>query len=121
MMKMLTSVSRLPPGQNEWLFTYHDTNNNVALALGADASGAVMTIDGVSCSIKSILSPTDFNSSMQPCCVLWASPGGQVEVFLNRRKLVSTCSSSAGRSVPAGGLFRLGGELTTFSLYVLHL
>lgn len=103
------------PEQKEWIFTYHDSSNNVALSLGSDQSGMKMIVDGVDCPIESIITAADFTSTMKPFCVLWTSSNGRVAVYFNGNYWAKTCTSSSGHSVPAGGLLRLGGKFT-FSL-----
>ncbi|XP_070705940.1 adhesion G-protein coupled receptor G6 [Pempheris klunzingeri] len=95
--------------QKEWIFTYYDSDD-VALSLGSDQSGMKMIVDGVECPIESIISSSDFTSSMRPFCVLWTSSNGRVAVYFNGNYWAKTCSSSSGRSVPAGGRFQLGGQ-----------
>ncbi|XP_034756663.1 adhesion G-protein coupled receptor G6 [Etheostoma cragini] len=94
----------------EWIFSYHDSSNNVALSLGADQSGMNMIVNSVVCPIDSIISSADFTTTMKPFCVLWTSSNGRVAVYFNRNYRAKTCSSSTGHSVPAGGQFRLGGQ-----------
>ncbi|XP_042370733.1 adhesion G-protein coupled receptor G6-like, partial [Plectropomus leopardus] len=94
--------------QKEWIFTYSDSSSGVALSLGSDQSGMKMIVDGVTCPIDSIISSSDFTSTMKPFCFLWTSSNGRVAVYFNRNYWAKTCSSSTGHSVPAGGRFRLG-------------
>ncbi|XP_042359474.1 LOW QUALITY PROTEIN: adhesion G-protein coupled receptor G6 [Plectropomus leopardus] len=96
--------------QKEWIFTYSDSSSGVALSLGSDQSGMKMIVDGVTCPIDSIISSSDFTSTMKPFCFLWTSSNGRVAVYFNRNYWAKTCSSSTGHSVPAGGRFRLGGQ-----------
>ncbi|XP_074472749.1 adhesion G-protein coupled receptor G6 isoform X16 [Sebastes fasciatus] len=103
-------VERSSQKQKEWIFTYHDSSNNVALSLGSDQSGMKMIVDGVVCSIDSIITSADFTSSMRPFCALWSSSNGRVAVYFNGNYRAETCSTSTGHSVPAGGQFRLGGQ-----------
>ncbi|MEQ2208785.1 hypothetical protein XENOCAPTIV_014483 [Xenoophorus captivus] len=93
----------------EWLFTYYDTNNNVALSFGYNQTGMQMVIDGVICPVESIISAANFTSSMKPFCVLWTSSNGRVAVYFNGNYLGKTCSPSSGHNVTAGGVFQLGG------------
>ncbi|XP_008395373.1 adhesion G-protein coupled receptor G6 [Poecilia reticulata] len=102
-------VEKTGSSQKEWLFTYYDINNNVALSFGYNQTGMEMVIDGVVCPVESIISVTEFNSSMKFFCVLWMSSNGRVAVYFDRRYYGKTCSPSSGRSVPAGGVFKLGG------------
>lgn len=106
----------LAPEQKEWIFTYYDSSNNVALSFGSNQNGMQMIVDGVSCSIDSIISSSDFTSSMKPFCVLWTSSNGQVSVHFNGNYFTKTCSSSMGHSVPTGGQFRLGGKFYQFNV-----
>uniref|UniRef100_UPI0037E8AD3C adhesion G-protein coupled receptor G6 isoform X2 n=1 Tax=Semicossyphus pulcher TaxID=241346 RepID=UPI0037E8AD3C len=103
-------LERSSQKQKEWIFTYYDSSNNVALSLGSDQSDMKMVVDGVTCSIHSILPSSEFTSSMKPFCVLWTSSNGRVGVYFNGNYWAKTCSSSSGHSVPAGGHFRLGGQ-----------
>ncbi|XP_030261171.1 adhesion G-protein coupled receptor G6 isoform X5 [Sparus aurata] len=103
-------LERISANEKGWIFTYYDTSNNVALSFGSDQSGVKMIIDGVVCSIDSIIPSSSFTSSMKPYCVLWDSSNGRVSVHFNGNYWAKTCSSSSGHSVPAGGLFRLGGQ-----------
>uniref|UniRef100_A0A087YAU4 Adhesion G-protein coupled receptor G6 n=1 Tax=Poecilia formosa TaxID=48698 RepID=A0A087YAU4_POEFO len=93
----------------EWLFTYYDINNNVALSFGYNQTGMEMVIDGVVCPVESIISVAEFTSSMKFFCVLWMSSNSRVAVYFNRRYYGKSCSPSSGHSVPAGGVFKLGG------------
>ncbi|XP_036942729.1 adhesion G-protein coupled receptor G6 isoform X2 [Acanthopagrus latus] len=103
-------LERISMNEKGWIFTYYDTSNNVALSFGSDQSGVKMIIDGVVCSIDSIIPSSSFTSSMKPYCVLWDSSNGRVAVYFNGNYWAKACSSSSGHSVPAGGLFRLGGQ-----------
>ncbi|XP_076613269.1 adhesion G-protein coupled receptor G6 isoform X1 [Chaetodon auriga] len=103
-------VERNSQKQKEWIFTYYDSKNDVALSLGSDQTGMKMIVDGVVCPIDSIISSADFTSTMKPFCFLWTSSNGRVAVYFNGNYWAKTCSSSSGHSVPAGGLFRLGGQ-----------
>ncbi|XP_039981013.1 adhesion G-protein coupled receptor G6 isoform X8 [Xiphias gladius] len=103
-------VERISHKQKEWLFTYYDHDNIVVLSLGSNQASMTMIVGGVNCSINSIISSSDFASFMKPFCVLWTSSNGQVSVFYNGNYRNQTCSSSIGRSVPAGGHFHLGGR-----------
>ncbi|XP_039649779.1 adhesion G-protein coupled receptor G6-like, partial [Perca fluviatilis] len=94
--------------QKEWLFTYHDRSNNVALSLGADQTGMNLIIDLLPCSIDSILSSADFSNAMKPFCVLWTSSNGRLAVYFDGNYRAKTCSTSTGHLVPGGGVFRLG-------------
>ncbi|XP_054879919.1 adhesion G-protein coupled receptor G6 isoform X1 [Poeciliopsis prolifica] len=102
-------VERTGSGQKEWLFTYFDINNNVALSFGNNQTGMEMVIDGVVCPVESIIPAAEFTSSMKFFCVLWMSSNSRVAVYFNRRYYGKTCSPSSGHSVPAGGVFKLGG------------
>ncbi|XP_041831383.1 adhesion G-protein coupled receptor G6 isoform X12 [Melanotaenia boesemani] len=95
--------------QEEWLFTYDD-GNHVGLSFGFSHSEMKMVIDGVVCSLASILTSADFTSTMRLFCVLWSSSDGQVAVYFGGNHLTTTCPSSSQHSVPAGGSFRLGGQ-----------
>lgn len=79
------------------------------MSVGADQNGMQMVVDGVSCSLSSVLSPTDVSSSMKMLCFLWTSASGQVSVYSDRKFSTKACSMSAGRMVTPGGHFRLGG------------
>lgn len=68
-----------------------------------------MVVDGVSCSLRSVLSPTDVSSSMKMLCFLWTSASGQLFVYSDRKFSAKACSTSAGHVVTPGGHFRLGG------------
>ncbi|XP_039981011.1 adhesion G-protein coupled receptor G6 isoform X7 [Xiphias gladius] len=103
-------ISHKQVSQKEWLFTYYDHDNIVVLSLGSNQASMTMIVGGVNCSINSIISSSDFASFMKPFCVLWTSSNGQVSVFYNGNYRNQTCSSSIGRSVPAGGHFHLGGR-----------
>lgn len=96
--------------QREWLFTYYDINNNVVLSFGYNQTGMEMVIDGVVCPVESIISVAEFTSSMKFFCVLWMSSNSRVAAYFNRRYYGKTCSPSSGHSVPAGGVFKLGGK-----------
>ncbi|XP_041660884.1 adhesion G-protein coupled receptor G6-like [Cheilinus undulatus] len=102
-------LERSSQKQNEWIFTYSDSSNGIALSLGSDQNGMKMIVDGVVCPINSVLQNTAFTSSMKPFCVLWTSSNGRVGVYFNGSYRAKTCSGSSGHSVPAGGSFRLGG------------
>uniref|UniRef100_A0A8C4IFP4 Adhesion G-protein coupled receptor G6 n=1 Tax=Dicentrarchus labrax TaxID=13489 RepID=A0A8C4IFP4_DICLA len=69
-----------------------------------------MIVDGVVCPIDTILSSTDFTSTMKPFCVLWTSANGRVAVYFNGNYWAKTCSTSSGHTVPGGGQFQLGGQ-----------
>uniref|UniRef100_A0A087YB44 Adhesion G-protein coupled receptor G6 n=1 Tax=Poecilia formosa TaxID=48698 RepID=A0A087YB44_POEFO len=103
-------VERTGSRQKEWLFTYYDINNNVALSFGYNQTGMEMVIDGVVCPVESIISVAEFTSSMKFFCVLWMSSNSRVAVYFNRRYYGKSCSPSSGHSVPAGGVFKLGGK-----------
>ncbi|XP_034006809.1 adhesion G-protein coupled receptor G6 isoform X4 [Trematomus bernacchii] len=96
--------------KKEWIFTYSDSSNNVALSLGSDQSGMKMIVDGVECPIDSILSSANFTSAMKPFCVLWTSSNGRVAAYFNGNYSAKSCSASSGHSVPGGGQFKLGGQ-----------
>ncbi|KAK5903035.1 hypothetical protein CgunFtcFv8_006849 [Champsocephalus gunnari] len=96
--------------KKEWIFTYSDSSNNVALSLGSDKSGMKMIVDGVECPIDSILSSANFTSAMKPFCVLWTSSNGRVAAYFNGNYSSKSCSASSGHSVPGGGQFKLGGQ-----------
>ncbi|XP_051264766.1 adhesion G-protein coupled receptor G6 isoform X16 [Dicentrarchus labrax] len=96
--------------KKEWIFTYYDTSSNVALSLGSDQGDMKMIVDGVVCPIDTILSSTDFTSTMKPFCVLWTSANGRVAVYFNGNYWAKTCSTSSGHTVPGGGQFQLGGQ-----------
>ncbi|KAF7647093.1 hypothetical protein LDENG_00177540, partial [Lucifuga dentata] len=96
--------------QKETIFTYYDGSNNTVLSFGSDQHGMKLNADGVACSIESIITSADFISSMKKYCVTWTSSTGRVAVYFNNNYLATTCSTSAGHSVPAGGVFRLGGQ-----------
>ncbi|CAJ1077758.1 adhesion G-protein coupled receptor G6 isoform X4 [Xyrichtys novacula] len=103
-------LERTKQKNEEWIFTYSDSSGGVALSLGSDQSGMRIVVDGVVCSIDSILPASEFTSSMKPFCVLWTSSNGRVGVYYNGNYWAKTCSSSSGHLVPAGGTFRLGGQ-----------
>nr|XP_015803392.2 adhesion G-protein coupled receptor G6 isoform X11 [Nothobranchius furzeri] len=103
-------VERTAYNQREWLFSYYDTSSNVALSFGSSQTGMKMVVDQVVCPVQSIVSAADFTSTMKPFCLLWRSSSGLVEVFFNRASVSISCSSSTGHTVPAGGVFQLGGQ-----------
>ncbi|XP_077365937.1 adhesion G-protein coupled receptor G6 isoform X6 [Festucalex cinctus] len=98
-----------PPQQAEWIFTYADADGGTALALGADGGHVKIVVEGVTCSLDSIVTAADWTSSMSDLCVLWASSSGRVGVYFKGNHWAKTCSDSSGRSVMGGGTFRLGG------------
>lgn len=99
------------PEQKEWLFTYYDSSNNVALSLGTNGSGMTLIVDGVNCVINSILSPAAFTSQMTAFCLVWTSVNGKLAVYTAGVQWLNTCFTSVGHSVPAGGSFQLGGKI----------
>uniref|UniRef100_A0A8D3ABB4 Adhesion G-protein coupled receptor G6 n=1 Tax=Scophthalmus maximus TaxID=52904 RepID=A0A8D3ABB4_SCOMX len=104
-------LERRTQKQNEWLFTY-DSGGAVGLSLGSGPSGTALVVDGVSCSVHSIVSSADFTSSMKPFCLVWTSSNGLLAAFFNGNYFAETCPASRGHTVPPGGRFRLGGEST---------
>ncbi|KAI3364652.1 hypothetical protein L3Q82_011435 [Scortum barcoo] len=102
-------VQRISQKQTEWIFTYEDMGN-VVLSLGSDHGNMQLIVDRVVCPIASVLSSSDFTGTMKQYCVLWTSTNGQVVVHFNGNSRTTTCSASSGRTVPAGGRFRLGGQ-----------
>ncbi|KAM4529361.1 adhesion G-protein coupled receptor G6 [Fundulus diaphanus] len=103
-------VERQAFSQNEWLFTYYANNNDVALSFGYNQTGMKLVIDGVTCSVESIISANDFTSSMKSFCIRWISSTGAVTVYFNGTYGWKTCSLTSGHTVPAGGDFHLGGQ-----------
>ncbi|XP_029966267.1 adhesion G-protein coupled receptor G6 isoform X2 [Salarias fasciatus] len=103
-------VERSSKKQKESLFTYSDADDSVVLSLGADKNKMRLTVDEAECPMDGILSPDDFTSAMKSFCVIWSSSGGRVEVYHYGQLKGQTCGDSAGRSVPAGGNFQLGGQ-----------
>ncbi|XP_059211858.1 adhesion G-protein coupled receptor G6 [Centropristis striata] len=95
--------------QKEWIFTYY-SRSAVLLSLGGDQSGMKLIVDEEECPIDSIISKSDFTSSMKQFCVLWSSSTGRVAVYFDGNYWPKTCYSSSGHSVPGGGVFRLGGQ-----------
>ncbi|XP_075314768.1 adhesion G-protein coupled receptor G6 isoform X4 [Odontesthes bonariensis] len=108
--------------QKESLFIYYDGDdeNNVHLSFGSEKSMLSVVIDGVVCPVDSLISPADFTSSMKPFCFTWTSSSGQVALYFNGNYGTTTCSGSSGRSVPAGGVFQLGGQIS-FNGYMYNL
>lgn len=102
------------PQQNEWLFTYVDDSGNTALGFGSDQNGMKVIVDGVTCSVDSVLGSSDLPSSMTALCLLWSSATGQVGVYFGGNYWTKTCSSSSGRSLGGGGVFQLGGERCSY-------
>ncbi|XP_047184548.1 adhesion G-protein coupled receptor G6 isoform X1 [Scophthalmus maximus] len=102
-------LERRTQKQNEWLFTY-DSGGAVGLSLGSGPSGTALVVDGVSCSVHSIVSSADFTSSMKPFCLVWTSSNGLLAAFFNGNYFAETCPASRGHTVPPGGRFRLGGQ-----------
>ncbi|XP_054618348.1 adhesion G-protein coupled receptor G6 isoform X2 [Dunckerocampus dactyliophorus] len=100
--------------QVEWIFTYEDEDGNTALALGGDESGVKLVVGGVTCSLDSIVTASDWSWSMKNLCVLWSSSNGRVGVYLEGNHWAKTCSASTGRSVAGGGTFHLGGGVHSF-------
>lgn len=101
----------LVPAQKEWLFSYYGSGNSVELSLGSDQSGMKMVVDGEPCPLSSVISTADFTASMRPVCLTWTSSNGQLAVYFNGVYWNLNCSASVGRSVPAGGIFQLGGTI----------
>ncbi|KAM9354916.1 adhesion G-protein coupled receptor G6 [Pholidichthys leucotaenia] len=115
-------VERNSQKQDEWLFTYYDSRNKVGLSLGSSSNGMTMVIDTKACPINNVISPNDFTSSMKLFCFMWTSSNGRMAVYLNGKYFQTTCSSSRGRSVPAGGVFQLGDQQSfNGSIYNLRL
>ncbi|XP_013873375.1 adhesion G-protein coupled receptor G6 isoform X2 [Austrofundulus limnaeus] len=103
-------VERIGNNQREWLFSYTNSSSTAALSLGSDQTGMKLVVDGVVCSVESILSAADFTSTMRSFCVLWTSSNGSVVVYFNRIYRNITCLLSRNHTVPAGGTFQLGGS-----------
>ncbi|KAG7508937.1 hypothetical protein JOB18_029412 [Solea senegalensis] len=103
-------VQRNSQKQREWLFTYFDHSRNIVLSLGSAHSTMSMIVDGVSCSVTSILSSADFTSSMKTLCLTWTSSDGVVTLYFEGQYQTTSCPASRGHSIPAGGQFRLGGQ-----------
>ncbi|KAG7220525.1 hypothetical protein INR49_018052, partial [Caranx melampygus] len=103
-------LERTGQKQKEWVFTYYDTNSNVRLSVGSDQGGMKLIVDGVICSISSILSSSNFTSTMKRFCLVWESSDGRVAIYFNGGYQFKSCASSTGRTVPGGGLLRLGGQ-----------
>ncbi|XP_077567394.1 adhesion G-protein coupled receptor G6 isoform X2 [Stigmatopora nigra] len=95
--------------QAEWIFTYAHADGVPTLALGAEDGRVVLVLGGATCSLDSVVSPADWTSSMSGLCLLWESSGGRLGVYFKGDHWSETCSDSAGRSVPGGGTFGLGG------------
>lgn len=128
---MLTCAIVSAPGQKEWIFTYYDNSNTVALSFGANQNGMQLIVDKVSCSLDPIITAGDFTSTMKPFCVLWTSADGRVDVYFDGSYRSKICFTSVGHSVPGSGRFRLGGKFlrmilppepaeTFISLHHLH-
>ncbi|KAM7368290.1 hypothetical protein PAMP_014525 [Pampus punctatissimus] len=96
--------------QEEWIIVYHDSSNNIALSLGSTNDEMKIIINGVTCSIQSIISYNNFTYSMKPFCVTWKSLDGCIGVFFNNSYLVKPCSSTIGVLISGGGEFQLGGQ-----------
>ncbi|KAJ0026987.1 hypothetical protein NQD34_017987 [Periophthalmus magnuspinnatus] len=103
-------AQRISLKQKEWLFTYYDSSSNVALSFGADREEMKVIVDGQECSVNSLITQANLTSTMTPVCVVWTSANGKVVLYYNNRYLSTSCSALSGRSVPAGGLFQLGGK-----------
>lgn len=106
--------------QKEWFFTYYDSSSNVALSFGSSGSEMKLVVDEQECSVDSLITQANFSSAMTPFCVLWTSANGKVVLYYNNQYLTKTCSALSGRSVSAGGLFRLGGQ-HSFDGYIYNL
>lgn len=106
--------------QKEWFFTYYDSSSNVALSFGSSRSQMKLVVDEQECSVDSLITQANFTSAMKPVCVLWTSANGKVVLYYNNQYLTKTCSALSGRSVSAGGLFRLGGQ-HSFDGYIYNL
>ncbi|XP_024912482.1 adhesion G-protein coupled receptor G6 isoform X3 [Cynoglossus semilaevis] len=103
-------AERVSEKQKEFFFSYYDPSGELRLALGSAQSGMVLVVDGVSCSVQSLLSSSDVTSSMKSICSSWTSSSGTVALFFNGQYQTSTCTASSGHSLPAAGQFRLGGQ-----------
>lgn len=106
--------------QKEWFFTYYDSSNNVALSFGSRSSEMKLIVDNQECSVNSLITQANFTSVMSPFCVLWTSANGKVVLYYNNQYLSKTCSALSGRSVAAGGSFKLGGQ-HNFDGYIYNL
>ncbi|XP_055005317.1 adhesion G-protein coupled receptor G6 isoform X6 [Boleophthalmus pectinirostris] len=106
--------------QKEWLFSYYDSSNGVALSFGANQEEMYLIVDGRECSVDSLMTQSNLTSSMTPVCVVWTSASGKVVLYYNNQYLSKSCSALSGRSVPAGGLFQLGGQ-HNFEGYIYNL
>ncbi|XP_072296710.1 adhesion G-protein coupled receptor G6 isoform X2 [Eucyclogobius newberryi] len=103
-------AQRTSPKKKEWFFSYYDSSNNVVLSFGTDGQEMTLVVDGQECSVDSLITQANFTSTMTPGCVVWTSASGKVVLYYNNQYLTKTCSTLSGRSVPAGGLFQLGGQ-----------
>ncbi|XP_029282764.1 adhesion G-protein coupled receptor G6-like [Cottoperca gobio] len=99
-------VERSSQKQKEWIFTYYGRSGSVVLSLGSDQSGMKMIVDGVECPIDSIISSSDFTSSMRPFCVTWSvieRPRGRVlqrELLVQDLHLLQRRLGAGWRTVP---------------------
>eukprot|EP00063_Salmo_salar_P085845 XP_014060680.1 PREDICTED: G-protein coupled receptor 126-like isoform X8 [Salmo salar] len=97
----------------ETIFSYtrqEDSSGEEALSFGNNQNGVALVMSNETCLIDSILNASDFTSTMKQFCLTWASTTGKVTLYYNSNYSVKTCSNTIGRSVGAGGLFRLGSH-----------
>uniref|UniRef100_A0A673VWR9 Adhesion G-protein coupled receptor G6 n=1 Tax=Salmo trutta TaxID=8032 RepID=A0A673VWR9_SALTR len=97
----------------ETIFSYtrqEDSSGEEALSFGNNQNGVALVMSNETCLIDSILNASDFTSTMKQFCLTWASTTGKVTLYYNSNYRVKTCSNTIGRSVGAGGLFRLGSH-----------
>lgn len=99
------------PHQEEWLFSYSHSSSQVALGLVSQGGVLRLLVGGASCPLdQSRLSSSSFTSSMTPLCLQWSSADGLLGVLLQGQHWTQTCPASAGRLLPPGGRFQLGGQ-----------
>ncbi|KAM9551842.1 adhesion G-protein coupled receptor G6-like isoform 15-T15 [Salvelinus alpinus] len=97
----------------ETIFSYtwqENSSGEEALSFGNNQDGVALVMSNETCLLDSILNASDFTSTMKQFCLTWASTTGKVTLYYNSNYRVKTCSNTIGRSVGAGGLFRLGSH-----------
>ncbi|XP_055740899.1 adhesion G-protein coupled receptor G6-like isoform X3 [Salvelinus fontinalis] len=97
----------------ETIFSYtwqENSSGEAALSFGNNQDGVALVMSNETCLLDSIRNASDFTSTMKQFCLTWASTTGKVTLYYNSNYRVKTCSNTIGRSVGAGGLFRLGSH-----------
>ncbi|XP_046877390.1 adhesion G-protein coupled receptor G6 isoform X1 [Hypomesus transpacificus] len=121
-------MARSSQKATETIFSYEANSSGSGNGSGVEFSfgnnnGMELVLAAQACPVETIITASDITATMNSFCLTWTSSTGLVALYFNGNYRAKTCANTAGKSMVAGWLFRLGSQSSSLdgTLYNVRL